>query len=153
MRIFLLLCFLLASNVAFSQSEKEVDEAVQKMRSALLAEDVAVLKSLTSDNLSYGHSGGVIETQAQFLAVFEAKKTDYQKWDVSNQTISFHGKELAMVRQTVKAEILSKENGTMLTTLNIGLLMVWVKEKGDLEVTRTTSIPNSSVLTRSESSF
>ena len=129
MRIFLLLCFLLASNLAFSQSEKEVEEAVQKMRSALLAEDVAALKSLTSENLSYGHSGGVIETQAQFLEVFASKKSDYQKWDVSNQTISFHGKELAMVRQNVKAEILSAENGTV-NNLNIGLLMVWVKEKG-----------------------
>jgi hypothetical protein len=57
------------------------------------------------------------------------KKSDYQKWDVSNQTISFHGKELAMVRQNVKAEILSAENGTV-NNLNIGLLMVWVKEKG-----------------------
>jgi ketosteroid isomerase-like protein len=129
MRTFLLLCFLLASNLTFSQSEKEVAEAVQKMRSALLAEDVPALKSLTSENLSYGHSGGVIETQAEFLAVFASKKSDYQKWDVSNQTISFHGKELAMVRQNVKAEILSTENGT-LNNLNIGLLMVWVKEKG-----------------------
>lgn len=129
MRIFFLLCFLLASNLSFSQSEKEVDEAVQKMRSALLAEDVVQLKSLTSENLSYGHSGGVIETQAQFLEVFSSKKSDYQKWDVSDQTISFHGKELAMVRQNVKAEIVSTSNGSV-NNLNIGLLMVWVKEKG-----------------------
>lgn len=125
----LFIIFLFSSNFAFCQSEKEVEEVVMKFHTALLAEDVEALKSLTSENLSYGHSGGVIETQEEFLAVFATKKSDYQKWEVSNQSIAFHGKDLAMVRQNVSAEILSNENGTV-NFLNMGLLMVWVKEKG-----------------------
>lgn len=117
-------------SVAFAQSEKEVETAVQNLRTAMLAEDATALKSLTSENLSYGHSSGMIENQEEFVAVFASKKSDYQKWDVSDQTISFNGKDLAIVRQNVKGEIVSTVNSTT-NNLNLGLLMVWVKEKGE----------------------
>lgn len=117
-------------SVAFAQSEKEVETAVQNLRTAMLAEDATALKSLTSENLSYGHSSGMIENQEEFVAVFASKKSDYQKWDVSDQTISFNGKDLAIVRQNVKGEIVSTVNNTT-NNLNLGLLMVWVKEKGE----------------------
>lgn len=115
---------------AFAQAEKDVETAVKNLTTALLAEDANALKSLTSGNLTYGHSGGVIESQEEFVAVFASKKSDYQKWDVSNQTISTNGKNMAIVRQNVKAEILSTETGSI-NKLDLGLLMVWVKEKGD----------------------
>ncbi|SEF45727.1 nuclear transport factor 2 family protein [Algoriphagus boritolerans] len=130
MKLSLLLVFLFITNLAFSQSEKEVDEVLQKMRTALLTEDAATLRKLTSENLSYGHSAGTIENQEEFVAVFEAKNSDYQFWEVSDQTIAFHGKDLAIVRQNVKAEILSKLNGTT-NSLNMGLMMIWVKERGE----------------------
>lgn len=130
MKIALTLFFAMTLTVAFSQSEKEVDEAVQKLRTALLAEDAATLKNLTSANLSYGHSGGTIENQEEFVAVFAAKNSDYKTWDVSDQTIEFHGKDLAIVRQNVKAEIVSLSNGTT-NSLDMGLMMIWVKEKGE----------------------
>ncbi|MFN3998580.1 nuclear transport factor 2 family protein [Algoriphagus sp.] len=129
MKIALTLFFAMTLTLAFSQSEKEVEDAVQKFRTALLAEDANALKSLTSANLSYGHSGGVIESQAEFVEVFTSKRSDYKTWEVSDQTISFHGKKLAIVRQNILAEILSLTNGTT-NNLNMGLMMIWVKEKG-----------------------
>jgi hypothetical protein len=128
MKLSLLFVFLLISNIAFSQTEKEVDQAVQKLKTSMLAEDAEMLQRLTSKNLSYGHSSGVIETQDEFVAVFASKKSDYQKWDISDQSITFHGKKLAIVRHNVLGEIASNGN---VNTLNLGLLMVWVKEKGD----------------------
>ncbi|MBA4300226.1 MAG: DUF4440 domain-containing protein [Cyclobacterium sp.] len=124
----LLLIFLLSSQLAFSQSEKEVNDAVQKLKTAMLADDAETLKKLTSENLSYGHSSGVIETQDEFVAVFASKKSDYQKWDISDLSVSFHGKKVAIVRHNVLGEIASNGN---VNTLNLGLLMVWVKEKGE----------------------
>jgi ketosteroid isomerase-like protein len=130
MKSLILAFFLFTSIQTFAQSEKEVETAVQNLRTAMLAEDATTLKSLTSENLTYGHSGGVIENQEEFVAVFESKKSDYQKWDVSDQTISMNGKDLAIVRQNVKAEIVSIANSTT-NKLDLGLLMVWVKEKGE----------------------
>lgn len=130
MKTTLILLFFFSISVGFAQSEKEMETAVQNLRTAMLAEDASALKSLTSENLSYGHSGGVIENQQEFVAVFATKRSDYQKWDVSDQTISFNGKKMAIVRQNVKAEIISTATGST-NNLNIGLMMVWVKEKGD----------------------
>lgn len=130
MKSLILSFFLLTSIQTFAQSEKEVETAVQNLRIAMLAEDATTLKSLTSENLTYGHSGGVIENQEEFVAVFASKKSDYQKWDVSDQTISMNRKDLAIVRQNVKAEIVSIANSTI-NKLDLGLLMVWVKEKGE----------------------
>lgn len=125
-----LITLILISNSAFSQSEKEVNEVIEKFRTALLAEDAPALKNQTSANLSYGHSGGVIENQEEFAAVFFSKKSDYKTWEVSDQTISFHGKKLAIVRQNVNAEIVAADTG-LTNSLNMGLLMIWVKEKGE----------------------
>lgn len=130
MKLSLLLVFLFITNLAFPQSANEVDAAVQKLRTALLAEDADALKKLTSPNLTYGHSAGKIENQNEFLSEFVAKNSDYQTWEVSDQTIDFHGKDLAIVRQNVKAEIVAKTTGAT-NQLNMGLMMIWVKEKGE----------------------
>src|SRR5688572_23877948 len=76
MKIILFATLFLIPLFTFAQDEKEVVAAVEKMRTALLAEDVATLKSLSSEDLTYGHSSGVIENQEQFLEVFASKKTD-----------------------------------------------------------------------------
>ena len=128
MKSLILAFFLLNSIQTIAQSEKEVEKAVQNLRTAMLEENAPFLKSLTSENLSYGHSAGKIENQEEFLAVFSEGKNDYQTWDITEQEIKFHSKKLAMVRHKVSAEIAS--NGTT-NTLKIGLLMVWVMEKGD----------------------
>jgi ketosteroid isomerase-like protein len=128
MKFILTFLLTLSISVAFAQAEKEVETAIQNLKTAMLAEDADALRNLTSPNLTYGHSSGVIENQAEFLAVFAAKKTDYQKWEISDQTITFHGKDLAIVRHRVKAEI-AGANG-QINKLDIGLLMIWTKEKG-----------------------
>lgn len=127
MKYFLITCFCLLSHLAFSQSQLEVITAVEKLRIAMLAEDHATLRTLTSKDLSYGHSSGQIETQEEFLKVFETKIQDYQVWDVSDLWVAFHGENLAMVRYNVHAEI---ANQTNVNKLDLGLLMVWVKEDG-----------------------
>jgi hypothetical protein len=127
MKYILTLGLVLVSHFIFSQDIKSVEEALEKFRIAMLAEDHVSLKSLTSENLSYGHSSGLIENQEEFLKVFESKSQDYRIWDTSNQTISFHRDNLAMVRYNVRVEI--STNGA-LNNLDLGLLMVWINENG-----------------------
>lgn len=127
MKYLLITCFCLMSQLAFSQSQMEVITAVEKLRVAMLAEDHATLRTLTSKDLSYGHSSGQIETQEEFLKVFETKSQDYQVWDVTDLWVAFHGENLAMVRYNVHGEI---ANQTNVNKLDLGLLMVWVKEDG-----------------------
>ncbi|MBN7812374.1 nuclear transport factor 2 family protein [Algoriphagus sp. H41] len=126
MKKLLFILLFLSAQYTFAQAEKEVEAAVEKMRVAFLAEDAAILRTLTSEGLSYGHSSGTMENQAQFLAVFESKATDYRKWDISNQSVQMHGKDLALVRHNVSIEVFEKG---ALNKVQLGILLVWVKEK------------------------
>ena len=48
------------------------------MRKAMVEGDKAKLEALVADELSYGHSAGVIESKQQFLDVIARKKTTYK---------------------------------------------------------------------------
>jgi hypothetical protein len=126
MKTFLITLFLLLSFSGFAQTESEVKEAVMQLGTAMLEENVDKLRSLTSVRLNYGHSSGAIENQEQFLAVFASKKSDYTQWDITDLTIDVPEKNLAVVRHKVKGTIVSSGNTNQ---LEIGLLMVWTKEK------------------------
>ena len=127
MKPFLITLFLFISLSGFAQTESEVKDAVMQLGAAMLEENVDKLKALTSANLNYGHSSGAIENQEQFLAVFASKNSDYQTWDIYDLEISQPQKNLAIVRHKVKGTIVSNGNTN---NLQIGLLMVWTKEKG-----------------------
>ncbi|GAB2488300.1 nuclear transport factor 2 family protein [Algoriphagus taiwanensis] len=127
MKYILILFLGLFSQIGLAQSTEEIEKAVQKMKVAMLESDAATLAELTSPALSYGHSGGTIETQSEFLEVFSSKSADYQRWDMSDLFIVIHNKTTAIVRHEVDADI--ESNGT-LNNLKLGVMMVWVKEKG-----------------------
>ena len=65
----LFVCFMLGSTFLFAQSadEKAVADAVENMRKVMLAPDKAALENLAADELSYGHSNGLIEDKAAFV--------------------------------------------------------------------------------------
>lgn len=109
---------------SLAQSTSEIEAKMDALTQALLAEDAETLKSLTSEDLTYGHSSGSIEDQEAFLKVFRSGNTDYQAWDISNLTVQFHGKNIAMVRHFVDGKIQGNP-------LHLGVMLVWIKEKGD----------------------
>ena len=127
MKYVLIIGFILLSHWSFSQNKRELEEVVEKMRVAMLAEDAETLRALTSEDLNYGHSNGTIETQREFLQVFETKSQDYLVWDIKNLEVDFHAGSLAMVRYDVHAEISTQGN---INRLDLGLLMIWIKEAG-----------------------
>ena len=123
MKYLSLILWILVVIPTYAQSESDVKTALFQMRSAMLDEDEPTLRALTSEHLTYGHSSGVIETQEQFLAVFASGKTDYQNWDIYDLEITFPKSDLGLIRHKVNADINSNH-------LELGLLMVWTKEKG-----------------------
>ena len=59
---------LLSANSTLGQSgdETAVNQAVEAMRKAMVEADKAKLEELVADQLSYGHSAGVVENKEQF---------------------------------------------------------------------------------------
>jgi len=128
MKTFFFAFIFLISNIAFAQSEKEVEMAVEKLRLAMIDPTQDALKKLTSSDLSYGHSNGLIENQNVFMEALVSGKSDFKTIIISDQTIKLNGKNVAIVRHKFKGEVTAADGN--INTVNLSILMVWIKEKG-----------------------
>ncbi|MBI2284848.1 MAG: nuclear transport factor 2 family protein [Bacteroidetes bacterium] len=115
------------SSPAQSKDEKEVADAVEKLRQAMIRKDRATLENLAADSLSYGHSGGKVENKTSFVENIASGKSDFVKIDFSEQTISVVNKN-AIVRHTLHADT---NDGGKPASIKLKILLVWVKEKGE----------------------
>src|SRR6266851_2852003 len=116
----------LARSPAFAETADAtaVANAVAALTKAMLAADKAGLEALVADQLSYGHSGGVIQTKAEFVDVIASKKTVYKSIVLSDQTVAVVG-DNAIVRHAWSSESESDGKSTM---SKIGVMQVWQKQ-------------------------
>jgi hypothetical protein len=113
-----------SSSFAESADATSVAEAVAALTKAMLAADKAQLEALVADQLSYGHSGGTIQTKAEFVDVIASKKTVYKSIVLTDQTVTVAGND-AIVRHAWSSESVSDGKTTM---SKIGVLQVWQKQ-------------------------
>jgi ketosteroid isomerase-like protein len=114
------------SAVAASADEAAVAQAVEALRKAILEQDKATLEALTAEQLSYGHSGGRVETRAQFIEGVMTRKALLKSLTLSDHTIAIVGND-AIARHTWASE--SEMDGKP-TSTKIGVLQVWQKQGG-----------------------
>src|SRR5258708_16217320 len=112
----------LARSPAFAETADAtaVANAVAALTKAMLAADKAGLEALVADQLSYGHSGGVVQDKAAFVDVIASKKTIYKSIVLSDQTVAIAGAN-AIVRHAWLSESESggKSNGSQLGVLQV----------------------------------
>src|SRR5690242_20005878 len=127
MKIILLVFVLFTGiNISWAQPEKEVEAAVEKLRLAIIDPTTESLSSLTSRDLSYGHSNGLLENQSQFIEALVSGKSDFRTLNITDQIVQMNGKNIAIVRHKLKGETIHSGPAPV----NLGVLTVWVKEKG-----------------------
>ncbi len=115
----------LAQNSSKSKEEIAVAARVEILRQAMIDADANKLKIVTSGNLSYGHSGGNIENQSEFIGNLVSGKSDFVTIEFKNQTIAIVG-DAAIVRHTLAAHI---KDGGVDKDIKIGVMLVWQKQK------------------------
>jgi ketosteroid isomerase-like protein len=123
-----LLLFSTAVTSAQSADEKAVATAVEKLRVAIIAADESGLKKLTSPQLTYGHSNGLIEDQKEFIRALTSTESKFTKIDLSEQTITITG-DIAMVRHKLMGDTHNK--GKDPASVRLGVFMVFQKIKGN----------------------
>ena len=117
-----------ASPAAMAQSGEEaaVAQAVERLRAAMLAADRGQLDALTAPQLSYGHSGGVVEDKARFIDVIAGKRTVYKTITLSDQSVSMAG-DNAIVRHVLATETESEGRPG---SARVGVMQVWQEQGG-----------------------
>lgn len=114
--------------VSASAQKKELENvkfALEVFRLALLSGNRAELMQITTPELSYGHSSGLVENQLEFVEKLASGKSDFVKIDISNETISLY-KSTAIVRHELTAE--TNDGGTP-GTVKLKVLLVLVETK------------------------
>jgi hypothetical protein len=122
--VFAFFCFCITQTV-YGQSQKNLDSVLEEFRTNLINPDDATLLRLTSKDLTYGHSNGVIENQDQFIEALKNGPSKFVAIQVSDQSITLVD-DLALVRQNLGGDV---QTGEAVSKLNLGVLYVWKKEK------------------------
>jgi hypothetical protein len=117
-----------SSRPALAESPDEVAaaQAVETLRKAMVDADKTRLEDIVANQLSYGHSGGAIESKAVFVDAIVSKKLIFKSITLSDSTIAIAGND-AIVRHVFLGE--TERNGK-LATARVGALQVWQKIDG-----------------------
>lgn len=126
----ILILMILFPFLAFSQKSNAKEEAavgnlVEVLRQAMIDADGVKLKALTSEKLSYVHSNGNFQNQAEFVDAIVSGKSDFVTIDFQNQTIAIQN-DVAIVRHILSAH--TKDDGID-RDIKIGIMLVWQKQR------------------------
>ena len=104
-----------------------VAAAAEKLRVAMIDPTPAALNALVADDLSYGHSGGKVDTKASFIGDLMDKKSDFVTIAITDQTVQVVD-NVAIVRHTLTAD--TNDSGKP-GKVSIKILGVWQKQGSD----------------------
>ncbi|GGA78012.1 hypothetical protein GCM10008015_18380 [Flavobacterium palustre] len=114
-----------AQTKPISKEETVVANSVEAFRKALIDPTDSNLKALTSADLSYGHSSGVLQDQKVFIEKLLNGESDFVTIEFQNQSIQITG-DVAIVRHNLAAH--TKDSGVE-KDIKIGNVLVWQKQK------------------------
>ncbi|MDC7828061.1 MULTISPECIES: nuclear transport factor 2 family protein [Pseudomonas] len=120
------LCLFTGYVAAAPHDESDVAAAVDKLTQAMWQKDIAQLKALTADNLTYGHSSGNIQDKQAFIADIETGKSAFNELKMLNQKITLSG-DVALVRNHFSAQAVN--SGKVVPT-EIENFQIWQKQNG-----------------------
>lgn len=120
------------------EKENAVAAAVEQLRQAMIDADQSKLESLVSDQLSYGHSSGVIDDKKTFVDKIVTGKSDFVSIDLSEQTITVSDKT-AIVRHLFKAKT---NDGGKPGEVQLRIMLVWQKQKGGWKLLARQAVKN-----------
>ncbi|MGJ7545968.1 nuclear transport factor 2 family protein [Variovorax sp. LT1R16] len=103
-----------------------VAAAAEKLRLAMIDPTPVALDALVADDLSYGHSGGKVDTKASFIGDLVSGASDFVTIAITEQTVKVVG-DAAIVRHTLTAD--TRDAGKP-GKVSIKILHVWQKQGG-----------------------
>ena len=124
----LIIALIFISSTSFlsvnQNDETAVAAAVEQLRLAMVSGDRAALADIAAEQLSYGHSGGLVENKAEFVEKIASGNSDFVSITLSEQSIAISGKT-AIVRQRLDAVT---NDGGKPGEAHIRVLLVWQKQ-------------------------
>jgi ketosteroid isomerase-like protein len=105
----------------------EIERCVEKLRLAMLEPTHAALDALAADNLSYGHSSGMVENKASFIDALVSGCSDFRRIALTDQIVTASG-NVALVRHNLEADTF---DGGRPGHVSLKILLVWQQRHGE----------------------
>ena len=131
MKKFLLLVFVVSFVGIVSYAQNAQSEVMMKMlslKNALIGKDSVALSNLLADEVTYGHSTGVIQTKAQLIRSALNGEQDYRSIEPSNLNVRIYNDNTGIVNVTLKINVYNLGKPLDVTLF---ATLVWVKINGD----------------------
>ncbi|QNK61614.1 nuclear transport factor 2 family protein [Pedobacter sp. PAMC26386] len=113
-----------------TKEETEVAAVVEKLRAAMISSNKSDLESVTSADLTYGHSGGKIQNRTAFIADIVAKRSDFKTIELTKQSITIQN-HIAIVRHVLVADT---NDGGKPAHISLGIVLILIKDKKDWKI-------------------
>jgi type IV pilus biogenesis protein CpaD/CtpE len=104
------------------------DAAAERLRIAMVDPTRPALSALVADELSYGHSGGKVDTKESFIADLLDGKSDFVTITITEQTVKVVDARTAIVRHALAAD--TNDSGKP-GKVALKILGVWQKQGGN----------------------
>ena len=140
-KLYCLLIFLnccLHSLQAQDGKQSAVMMKMLELKTALINKDSITLSRLLADDVTYGHTNGLIQTKAQLIRDVVSSVQDYKSIDPSNMNIRVF-ENTGIV--TMKSEVKMKYNGNPLE-LSMYVTLVWINKDGVWKLVARQSVKN-----------
>jgi len=113
---------------AISSSEADVAAAVDLFFKGFVNVDENILKSLTADELVYGHSSGKVQNKSEFITeILSGEPLKYISIALLEQTIQMAG-DAAVVHHIFTSETMNTDGEP--GSLRIGVMQIWRLQNG-----------------------
>jgi hypothetical protein len=121
-------CAMVPAGSGGASAQPAVAAAAERLRIAMIDPTAAALGALVADDLSYGHSGGKVDTKASFISDLLDGKSDFVTLTITEQTIKVVDADTAIVRHSLAAD--TNDSGKP-GKVSLKILGVWQKQGGD----------------------
>lgn len=125
--VLVVLTFYSLSLAAQKKDEQAVADAVKRLNQAMIDGNYIALDQLTSKDLSYGHSSGLVETKDAYITAIVDGVSGFSSIELSEQSIDVVD-NVAIVRHKFYAGTDNKDQPP--GTLSLSVLQIWQKHKG-----------------------
>lgn len=136
--LFILMLAFMLPFVSFSQSgaKMEVMMNMMNLKNSLVSKDSVTLSKLLSDDVTYGHTNGLIQTKAQLIRSVMSGEQDYKSIEPSDMNVRVYDKSAVV---TMNSKVVMQYQGKPLE-LQMFVTLTWIKMKDDWRLVARQSV-------------
>jgi hypothetical protein len=120
----------------FSAEQSQVMMKMLSLKNSLIGKDSVTLSGLLADDVTYGHTNGLIQTKAQLVRSVMGGEQDYKSIEPSNMNIRIY-ENTGVVTMNSKVSM-NYQNKPL--EMNMFVTLVWIKNNNDWKLVARQSV-------------